>query len=60
MCFFSAVEPSLSGVTNLLNGGEVNIGEVVDVLEGIVNELIESGQTASVNFTEVGHIQIYL
>ena len=52
-CAFSAVEPSLSGVTNLLNNDTVDIGDVVDRLEDIVNVLIESGQTASVNFTEV-------
>lgn len=45
-------------MTNLLNEDEVDIGEVVNKLEGIVNELIESGQTASPNFTEVGHVQI--
>ena len=52
-CVFSAVEPSLSGVTNLLSNDEVDIGDVVDKLENIVNYLIESGQTASANFTEV-------
>ena len=51
-CFIS-VEPSFNDVKMLLSGDNVDIAEVVEALEGIVNDLIESGQTASEEFTNV-------
>lgn len=49
----STVEPSLDGVADLLSHPNVDVGQVVDALEGIVDELIASGQTATYEFTEV-------
>lgn len=53
---FLAVEPSLDDVVELLSGDNVDIGNVVKELEGLVNRLIENGQIASEEFS---HVRVY-
>ena len=46
-------EPSFEALKKLLSGDNVNIQEAVEELQRLVNELVDSGLTASLEFSNV-------